>query len=102
MVVFHALTLKLPIQISLSVVPKLTVLLSSHEKCPNFGKTSTPQGLFNCLYSVANCQLLRTLVNSQEILLGKFCTIIQSLSSSGHTYLNNRKRYRNRHYKLCN
>ena len=42
-VVFCALPLKLPIQTSLSVVPKLTVSLSSHEKHPNFRKTSTPQ-----------------------------------------------------------
>ena len=42
-VVFHALTLKLPIQTSLSVAPELPVSLSSHEKCLNFRKTSTPQ-----------------------------------------------------------
>ena len=41
-VVFHALTLKLPIQSPLSVAPKLPVSLSSNEKCPNFRKTSTP------------------------------------------------------------
>ena len=41
-VVFHALTLKLPIQTSLSVVPKLPVPLRSSENCPNFRKTSTP------------------------------------------------------------
>ena len=41
-VVFHALTLKLPIQTSLSVVPNLPVYLSVHEKRPNFRKTSTP------------------------------------------------------------
>ena len=40
--VFHALTLKLPIQTSLSVAPKLQVSLSSNEKCENFSKTSTP------------------------------------------------------------
>ena len=37
-VVFHAFTLKLPIQTSLSVVPKLPVSLRSGE---NFSKTST-------------------------------------------------------------
>ena len=42
-VVFHALTLKLPIQTLLSVAPKLPVSLSSHEKCLNFRKTSTTQ-----------------------------------------------------------
>ena len=41
-VVFHAFRLKLPIQSSLSVAPKLPVPLSSHEKCPNFRRTSTP------------------------------------------------------------
>ena len=38
-----ALTLKFPIQTSLSVAPELLVSLSSHEKCPNVSKTSTPQ-----------------------------------------------------------
>ena len=42
--VFHALTLKLPIQTSLFVVPKLPVSLYSGEKCENFSKRSTPQG----------------------------------------------------------
>ena len=42
-VVFHALTLKLPIQTSLSVAPELPVSLHSGENCPNFKKTSTPQ-----------------------------------------------------------
>ena len=41
-VVFHTLTLKLPIQTSLSVAPKLPVSARSHEKHPNFRKTSTP------------------------------------------------------------
>ena len=41
-VVFHALTLKLPIQTSLSVAPKLPVYTHSGEKCSNFSKTSTP------------------------------------------------------------
>ena len=41
--IFHALTLKFPIQTSLSVAPKLPISLSSHEKCSNFGKTGTPQ-----------------------------------------------------------
>ena len=42
-VVFHALILKLPIQTSLSVAPKLPVPLSSHEKCLNFREGGTPQ-----------------------------------------------------------
>ena len=42
-VVFPALTLKLPIQISLSVAPKLPVSLSSAENCHKFRKRSTPQ-----------------------------------------------------------
>ena len=42
-VVFHALTLKLPIQTSLSVAPKIPVSLSSAENCHKFRKTSTPQ-----------------------------------------------------------
>ena len=37
-VVFHALTLKLPIQTSLSVAPKLPVSLHSHEKLYKFQK----------------------------------------------------------------
>ena len=41
--VFDALTLKLPIQTSLSMVHELPVSLSSHEKCEHFSKTSTPQ-----------------------------------------------------------
>ena len=41
-VVFHAFALKLPIQTSISVVSELPVSLSSHAKCPNFRKTSTP------------------------------------------------------------
>ena len=49
-VVFHALTLKLPIQTSLSVAPKLPVSLHSGEK---FRKTSTPLGLVvNCYVDV--------------------------------------------------
>ena len=43
-VVFYTLTLKFPIQTSLSVAPILPVSSSSHEKCPNFRKTSTPLG----------------------------------------------------------
>ena len=42
LVVFHALTLKLPIQTSLSVVPKLPISLRSGEKSENFRKRSTP------------------------------------------------------------
>ena len=40
-VVFHTLTLKLPIQTSLSLVPKLQVCVCSGEKCENFGEMST-------------------------------------------------------------
>ena len=43
LVVFHALTLKLPIQTSLSVAPKLQVCVRSGEKCQIFRKTRTPQ-----------------------------------------------------------
>ena len=42
LVVFHALTLKLPIQTSLSVAPKLQACVRSHEKRPNLSETSTP------------------------------------------------------------
>ena len=42
-VVFHAFTLILPIQTSLSVAPELPVCLRSGENCPNFSKTSTPR-----------------------------------------------------------
>ena len=42
-VVFHAFTLILPIQTSLSVLPELPVCLRSGENCPNFSKTNTPQ-----------------------------------------------------------
>ena len=45
LVVFLALTWKLPIQISLSVAPKLQVCVFSGEKCQIFRKTSTPQRL---------------------------------------------------------
>ena len=41
-VVFHAFTLKLPIQTSLSVAPKLPVFAHLSEKCKTFSKTSTP------------------------------------------------------------
>ena len=41
-VVFLAFTLRFPIQISLSVAPKLPVSLSSTENCHKFMKTSTP------------------------------------------------------------
>ena len=40
-VVFHALTLRFPVQTSLSVAPKLPVCVPSGEKCQNFSKTST-------------------------------------------------------------
>ena len=45
--VFHALTLKMPIQTSLSVVPELPVSLRSGEK---FMKTSTPHADINCIF----------------------------------------------------
>ena len=38
---FHALTLKLPIQTSLSVAPELQVCVHSGEKCQKFRKTSS-------------------------------------------------------------
>ena len=41
-VVFHALTLKLPIQTSLSVAPTRSVFTHSGEKGENFSKMSTP------------------------------------------------------------
>ena len=44
LVVFHALTLKLPIQTTPFVVPKLQVCVRSGDKCENFRKTSTPLG----------------------------------------------------------
>ena len=40
---FHAFALKLPIQTSISGAPELSVCLSSHEKCPDFRKTSANQ-----------------------------------------------------------
>ena len=43
LVVFRALTLRLPIHTSLSVAPKLPAYTRSGEKCQNFSKTSTPQ-----------------------------------------------------------
>ena len=49
-VVFQTLTLKLPIQTSLSVAPKLPV---SGEKCEHFRKTSTPLRYTFFLYFVA-------------------------------------------------
>ena len=45
-VVFHALTLRLPIQTSLSVAPKLPVPLRSGKHCPHFRKTSTTETFF--------------------------------------------------------
>ena len=42
-VVFHALTLKLPVQTSLSVAPKLHACVLSGEKCQIFRKTSIAQ-----------------------------------------------------------
>ena len=44
-VVFCTLTLRLPIQTSLSVAPKLQVSLNSREKCPNFRKRVHPSPL---------------------------------------------------------
>ena len=40
---FHTFTLQLLIQTPHSVALELQVLVSSHEKCQNFSKTSTPQ-----------------------------------------------------------
>ena len=52
-VVFHALTLKLPIRTLLSVARKLPVFTRSGEKCENLSKTSTPwNGNKNCCQSV--------------------------------------------------
>ena len=45
---FHALTLKLPIQTSLSVAPKLPVCVRSGEKFENFSKMSTALGSKAC------------------------------------------------------
>ena len=42
LVAFHALTLRLPIQTSLFVVPELPVCARSGEKCEKISKTSTP------------------------------------------------------------
>ena len=42
LVVFHTLMLKMPIQTSLPVVPKLRVCVRSGEQCQIFRKTSTP------------------------------------------------------------
>ena len=50
LVVFHALTLKLPIQTSLSVAPKFQVCVRSGEKCQSFSKTRTPQGSSNTIF----------------------------------------------------
>ena len=58
-VVFHALTLKLPIQTSLSVAPKLQVCVRSGEKCQKFWKTST---LSRILFVIAN---LLSVVNTK-------------------------------------
>ena len=41
LVVFHALTLELPIQTSLSVASKLPIYTRSGEKCENSNKTTT-------------------------------------------------------------
>ena len=41
-VVFLALTLRFPVQTSLSVAPKLQVCVHLGEKCPNFRKMSIP------------------------------------------------------------
>ena len=42
-VIFNPLTLKLPIQTSLSVAPKLPAFLRASEQSETFMKTSTPQ-----------------------------------------------------------
>ena len=46
LVVFHALTLKLPIKTSISVALKLQVCVRLCEKCHIFRKTSTPLGAY--------------------------------------------------------
>ena len=56
-VVFHALTLKLPIQTSLSVAPKLPVSLSSGEKSEKFMKTSTTQGVALGKHALLLCSI---------------------------------------------
>ena len=65
LVVFHALTLKLPIQTSLSVVPKLQVSMRSGEKCQNFRRTPDNitcifQGCSRCLVHEKEGNWLKT------------------------------------------
>ena len=60
---FHTLTLKLPIQTSLSVAPELQVFVSSLKNCPNFRKTSTPlqsqQNIF-CFHGITESEGTKT------------------------------------------
>ena len=76
-VVFHTLTLQLPIQTLHSVAPELQVFVSSLENCPNFCKTSTPQGCarftvffqkyfeFQILWSLSSVDFFLSQSNSQ-------------------------------------
>ena len=80
-VVFHALTLRLPIQTFLSVAPELPVSLRSGENCPNFSKTSTP--LVDCpvtpqegtditdFYSLQTSVVLLVITVKHGVLIGK-------------------------------
>ena len=64
-VVFHALTLTLPIQTSLSVAPELPVYLSSAEKCEKFMRTSTPQ--VNFILKIPSDHLVRYTFNLNSL-----------------------------------
>ena len=74
-VVFHALTLRLPIQTSLSVSPKLQVCVRSGEKCQNFSKTSTPHSwwavcrlCFSPWYSFPDVCLFINITNNVSVM----------------------------------
>ena len=56
LVVFHALTLKSPIQTSFSVVPKLPVSLSLAENCHKFRKRVNPRSTC-CFMTYINFQV---------------------------------------------
>ena len=64
-VVFHALTLELPIQTSLSVAPELPVYLSSAEKCEKVSETSTPQ--VNFILKIPSDHLVRYTFNLNSL-----------------------------------
>ena len=55
-VVFLAFTLRLPIQTSLSVAPKLQVFVRSGKKCQKFRKTRAPLVNICYLHSACICQ----------------------------------------------